>query len=81
MTETRSEVEIDAPAARVWRTLAHIRTEGRWNLSNRGIVGHPMPDDTIETGLRTASGRDAAAVAPKQRTGFACAARIDAALH
>jgi hypothetical protein len=57
MTETRSEVDIDVPAALVWGILADFRAYGRWNPLICGILGHPVPGGTIEISLRSSSGR------------------------
>jgi hypothetical protein len=58
MTETRSEVDIDVPAALVWGILADFRAYGRWNPLIRGILGHPVPGGTIEISLRTSTGQE-----------------------
>lgn len=58
MRETKTHIDINAPAAVVWAILADFGAYGRWNPLIRGVLGRASEGRTIEIKLRTEAGTD-----------------------
>lgn len=52
MKEIRTEIEIAAPAERVWRVLADFAAWGEWNPFITRVQGEPQPGARIRFRLR-----------------------------
>src|SRR5215210_600134 len=57
MKELHTEIEIDAPAERVWRLLTDFASYPRWNPFIRTISGRPVPGERLEVRLEPPGGR------------------------
>jgi hypothetical protein len=57
MKELRSEIEIDAPAERVWELLTDFSSYPQWNPFIRNISGLPAPGERLEVRLEPPGGR------------------------
>jgi hypothetical protein len=57
MKELHTEIEIDAPAERVWRLLTDFASHPRWNPFIRTISGRPIPGERLEVRLEPPGGR------------------------
>jgi hypothetical protein len=57
MKELHTEIEIDAPAERVWRLLTDFASYPRWNPFIRTISGRPIPGERLEVRLEPPGGR------------------------
>jgi len=57
MKELHAEIEIDAPAERVWRLLTDFASYPRWNPFIRTISGRPIPGERLEVRLEPPGGR------------------------
>jgi hypothetical protein len=58
MKEIRSEIEVSAPADRVWNVLAQFQRYGEWNPFIYRISGEPRAGERISINLRTPSGKE-----------------------
>ncbi len=58
MKELHSEIEIDAPAERVWRLLTDFASYPEWNPFIRSISGQPTPGERLEVRIEPPGGRD-----------------------
>jgi uncharacterized protein YndB with AHSA1/START domain len=56
MKELHTEIEIDAPAERVWRLLTDFASYPRWNPFIRTISGRPIPGERLEVRLEPPGG-------------------------
>ena len=57
MKELHSEIQIDAPAERVWKLLTDFDSYPQWNPFIRNIIGQPAPGDRLEVRLAPPGGR------------------------
>ena len=57
MKELHSEIEIDAPAERVWRLLTDFASYPQWNPFIRSISGRPIPGERLKVRLEPPGGR------------------------
>jgi hypothetical protein len=57
MKELHSEIEIDAPAERVWELLTGFASYPRWNPFIRSISGQPTKGERLEVHLEPPGGR------------------------
>ena len=57
MKEIRTEVEIDAPAERVWQVLSNFAAYPNWNPFIRRISGRPRTDSPLEVYLQPSGSR------------------------
>ena len=57
MKELLSEIEIGAPAERVWRLLTDFPTYPQWNPFIRRIRGEPTPGERLEVRIEPPGGR------------------------
>ncbi len=57
MKELHTEIEIDAPAERVWRLLTDFASYPQWNPFIRNISGQPSPGERLEVRLEPPGGR------------------------
>lgn len=57
MKELHTEIEIDAPAERVWHLLTDFASYPRWNPFIRSIDGRPIPGERLEVRLEPPGGR------------------------
>ena len=57
MKELRTEIEIDAPAERVWHLLTDFASYPSWNPFIRSIGGRPIPGERLEVHLEPPGGR------------------------
>ena len=57
MKELLSEIEIGAPAERVWRLLTDFPTYPQWNPFIRRISGEPTPGERLEVRIEPPGGR------------------------
>ena len=55
--ELHSEIQIDAPAERVWRLLTDFDSYPQWNPFIRNISGQPAPGERLEIRLAPPGGR------------------------
>ena len=55
--ELHSEIQIDAPAERVWKLLTDFDSYPQWNPFIRNIIGQPAPGDRLEVRLAPPGGR------------------------
>ena len=57
MKELHSEIEIDAPAERVWRLITDFASYPRWNPFIRTISGEPTTGKRLEVRIEPPGGR------------------------
>jgi uncharacterized membrane protein len=57
MKQLHTEVEIEAPAERVWELLTDFATYPEWNPFIRSISGQPAPGERLEVRIEPPSGR------------------------
>jgi hypothetical protein len=57
MKELHTEIEIDAPAERVWRLLTDFTSYPQWNPFIRNISGQPSPGERLEVRFEPPGGR------------------------
>jgi hypothetical protein len=57
MKELHSEVEINAPAERVWRLLTDFASYPQWNPFIRSISGEPATGERLEVRIEPPDGR------------------------
>jgi hypothetical protein len=57
MKELHSEIEIDAPAERVWRVLTDFASYPQWNPFIRRISGEPTTGERLEVRIEPPGGR------------------------
>jgi hypothetical protein len=57
MKELHTEIEIDAPAERVWRVLTDFASYPQWNPFIRTISGQPTPGERLKARLEPPGGR------------------------
>jgi hypothetical protein len=57
MKKLHSEIEIDAPAERVWRLLTDFASYPEWNPFIRSISGQPTPGERLEVRIEPPGGR------------------------
>jgi hypothetical protein len=57
MKELHSEIEIDAPAERVWRVLTDFASYPQWNPFIRSISGEPTTGERLEVRIEPPGGR------------------------
>jgi hypothetical protein len=57
MKELHSEIEIDAPAERVWRILTDFPSYPEWNPFIRRISGEPTTGERLEVRIEPSGGR------------------------
>ena len=57
MKELHSEIEIDAPAERVWRLITDFPSYPRWNPFIRRISGEPTTGERLEVRIEPPGGR------------------------
>ena len=57
MKELHSQIEIDAPAERVWELLTDFDTYPQWNPLIRSISGEPTPGERLEARIEPPGGR------------------------
>ena len=57
MKELLSEIEIGAPAERVWRLLTDFPSYPQWNPFIRRIRGEPTPGERLEVRIEPPGGR------------------------
>jgi hypothetical protein len=57
MKELHSEVEINAPAERVWQLLTDFASYPRWNPFIRSISGEPTTGERLEVRIEPPDGR------------------------
>ena len=57
MKELHTEIEIDAPAERVWHLLTDFASYPSWNPFIRSIGGRPIPGERLEVRLEPPGGR------------------------
>ena len=55
--ELHSEIQIDAPAERVWKLLTDFDSYPQWNPFIRNIIGQPAPGERLEVRLAPPGGR------------------------
>ena len=55
--ELHSEIQIDAPAERVWKLLTDFDSYPQWNPFIRNISGQPAPGERLEIRLAPPGGR------------------------
>jgi hypothetical protein len=55
--ELHSEIEIDAPAERVWRVLTDFASYPKWNPFIRSISGEPTTGEGLEVRLEPPGGQ------------------------
>jgi hypothetical protein len=55
--QLHSEIEIDAPAERVWELLTDFASYPEWNPFIRSISGQPTPGERLEVRLEPPGGR------------------------
>ena len=55
--ELHSEIQIEAPAERVWKLLTDFDSYPQWNPFIRNIIGQPAPGDRLEVRLAPPGGR------------------------
>jgi hypothetical protein len=55
--ELHSEIQIDAPAERVWELLTDFDSYPQWNPFIRKISGQPAPGERLEVRLEPPGGR------------------------
>jgi hypothetical protein len=55
--ELHSEIQIDAPAERVWELLTDFDSYPHWNPFIRKISGQPAPGERLEVRLKPPGGR------------------------
>ena len=58
MKEIRSEIEVEAPADRVWKILIDFKSYNDWNPFIYSASGEPVVGQKIQISLRTPSGRE-----------------------
>ena len=58
MFEIQTEIVIDAPPARVWKTLTDFTTFPLWNPFMLAVDGEPKKGARLKVTLRTAGGGD-----------------------
>src|SRR3712207_5238568 len=57
MKVLHSEIEIDAPAERVWHLLTDFASYPQWNPFIRSISGQPAPGERLEVRIEPPGGR------------------------
>jgi hypothetical protein len=57
MKELHTEIEIDAPAERVWELLTDFASYPQWNPFIRNVSGLPAPGERLEVRLEPPGGR------------------------
>jgi hypothetical protein len=57
MKQLHTEVEIEAPAERVWELLTNFASYPEWNPFIRSISGQPAPGERLEVRIEPPSGR------------------------
>ncbi len=57
MKQLHTEIEIEAPAERVWELLADFASYPEWNPFIRSISGQPTPGERLEVRLEPPGGR------------------------
>lgn len=57
MKQLHTEIEIQAPAERVWEVLTDVASYPEWNPFIRSITGRPAPGERLETRLEPPGGR------------------------
>jgi uncharacterized protein YndB with AHSA1/START domain len=57
MKELHSEIEIDAPAERVWHLITDFASYPQWNPFIRTISGPPTPGERLEVRIEPPGGR------------------------
>ena len=57
MKQLHTEIEIDAPAKRVWELLTDFASYPQWNPFIRHISGHPAPGECLQACLEPPGGR------------------------
>ncbi len=57
MKELHTEIEIDAPAERVWELLTDFASYPQWNPFIRNISGLPAPGERLEVRLEPPGGQ------------------------
>ena len=57
MKELHSEIEIDAPAERVWHLLTDFASYPEWNPFIRSISGQPTPGERLKVRIEPPGGR------------------------
>ena len=57
MKVLHSEIEIDAPAERVWRMLTDFASYSQWNPFIRTISGQPTKGERLEVRIEPPGGR------------------------
>ncbi len=57
MKELHSEIEIDAPAERVWRVLTDFASYPQWNPFIRSISGEPTTGERLRARIEPPGGR------------------------
>jgi hypothetical protein len=57
MKQLHTEIEIDAPAKRVWELLTDFASYPEWNPFIRHISGHPAPRERLQARLEPPGGR------------------------
>jgi hypothetical protein len=57
MKQLHTEIEIDAPAKRVWELLTDFASYPQWNPFIRYISGHPAPGERLQARLEPPGGR------------------------
>jgi hypothetical protein len=57
MKQLRTEIEIDAPAKRVWELLTDFASYPEWNPFIRSISGQPAPGERLQARIEPPGGR------------------------
>ena len=57
MKQLHTQIEIDAPAKRVWELLTDFASYPQWNPCIRYISGHPAPGERLQARLEPPGGR------------------------
>ena len=57
MKQLHTEIEIDAPAKRVWELLTDFASYPQWNPFIRYISGHPAPGERLQARPEPPGGR------------------------
>jgi hypothetical protein len=58
LKEIRSEIEIQAPAERVWNVLVDFQKYGEWNPFVFHVIGEPKLGEKIKISVRTPRGKE-----------------------
>ena len=68
MKQIHTEIEISAPAERVWELLTDFAAYPQWNPFIRYISGRPVPGERLEVRLEPPGGRGMTFSSPRSST-------------